>query len=93
VFEIAPHRKDIKLQHQGTAKPRVPEPRRIGSILSILMHPSRMACSATTALQTMGIVQSIFLSVRAFIMGHAPAAVENLTLRQQWRCSSSWSNA
>ena len=31
----------------------------------------------------MGIVQSIFLFVRAFIMGRAAAAVENLALRQQ----------
>jgi hypothetical protein len=31
----------------------------------------------------MGIVQSIFLFLRAFIMGRAAAAVENLALRQQ----------
>ena len=31
----------------------------------------------------MGIVQSIFLFLRAFIMGRIAAAVENLTLRQQ----------
>lgn len=33
--------------------------------------------------QTMGISQSIFLFIRAFIMGRAAAAVENLALRQQ----------
>ncbi len=31
----------------------------------------------------MGIVQSIFLFLRAFIMGRAATAVENLALRQQ----------
>ena len=31
----------------------------------------------------MGIVQSIFLFVRAFILGRAAAAIENLALRQQ----------
>ena len=31
----------------------------------------------------MGIVQSIFLFVRAFIIGRAAAAFENLALRQQ----------
>ena len=31
----------------------------------------------------MGIIQSIFLLLRAFIMGRAAAAVENLALRQQ----------
>ena len=31
----------------------------------------------------MGIIQSIFLFLRAFIMGRAAAAVENLALRQQ----------
>ena len=31
----------------------------------------------------MGILQSIFLFFRAFIMGRAAAAVENLALRQQ----------
>ena len=31
----------------------------------------------------MGIVQSIFLFFRAFIMGRAAAAIENLALRQQ----------
>ena len=31
----------------------------------------------------MGIFQSIFLFLRAFIMGRAAAAVENLALRQQ----------
>ena len=33
--------------------------------------------------QTMGVVQSIFLFLRAFIMGRTAAAVENLALRQQ----------
>ena len=33
--------------------------------------------------QAMGIVQSIFLFLRAFILGRAAAAVENLALRQQ----------
>ena len=31
----------------------------------------------------MGVVQSIFLFLRAFIMGRTAAAVENLALRQQ----------
>ncbi len=31
----------------------------------------------------MGVVQSIFLFLRAFILGRAAAAVENLALRQQ----------
>jgi len=31
----------------------------------------------------MGIVQSIFLFLRAFILGRAAAAIENLALRQQ----------
>ena len=31
----------------------------------------------------MGIIQSLFLFIRAFIMGRATAAVENLALRQQ----------
>ena len=31
----------------------------------------------------MGIIQSIFLFLRAFILGRAAAAVENLALRQQ----------
>jgi hypothetical protein len=31
----------------------------------------------------MGIIQAIFLFLRAFIMGRAAAAVENLALRQQ----------
>ncbi len=33
--------------------------------------------------QAMGIVQSIFLFLRAFTLGRAAAAVENLALRQQ----------
>jgi putative transposase len=31
----------------------------------------------------MGIIQSVFLFLRAFIMGRAAAAIENLALRQQ----------
>ena len=31
----------------------------------------------------MGIVQSVFLFLRAFVMGRAAAALENLSLRQQ----------
>lgn len=33
--------------------------------------------------QTLGIIQSIFLFLRAFIIGRAAAAVENLALRQR----------
>jgi len=49
-------------------------------------HPdasSRMARFATTGATGYGHIQSLFLFLRAFLMGRAAAAVENLALRQQ----------